>query len=81
VPWLERILAILFFFVGLPTLVFFFVRALQRDKTEIERLKIQKEVLELEIKKEEARSKSLEEENRKYDRIIDETEKGETKDP
>ncbi|MEI6873992.1 MAG: hypothetical protein WCL50_02560 [Spirochaetota bacterium] len=68
---LERILLYIFFFVGLPTLAFFFIRTLQRDKSSVERLKYQKEVLELEVKKEEARAKSLAEENRKYDRIIE----------
>ena len=72
---LERILAYLFFGVGLPTLAFFFVRRLMRDRTEVDRLKYQKDVLELEIKKEEARTRTLEEENRKYDRIIQDAEK------
>jgi hypothetical protein len=72
---LERILLYLFVFIGLPTVVFFFVRTIQRDKSEVERLKYQKEVLELEIRKEEARAKSLGEENRKYDRLIADAEK------
>lgn len=73
---LERILLYLLMFIGLPAVVFFFVRAIQRDKTEVERLKARKEVLELEVKAEEARAKALAEENRKYDRIIGESEKG-----
>ena len=72
---LERLILYLLFFIGLPTLVFFFVRAIQRDKTEVDRLKARKEVLELEAKVEEARAKALFEENRKYDRIIEEESK------
>jgi len=73
---LERLILYLLLFIGLPTVVFFFVRAIQRDKSEVERLKARKEVLELEAKVEEARAKSLAEENRKYDRIIEEADKG-----
>jgi hypothetical protein len=72
---LERLILYLLMFIGLPTLVFFFVRTLQRDKSEVDRLKARKEVLELEARVEEARAKALAEENRKYDRIIEDAEK------
>lgn len=75
-PILERIFLYLLMFIGLPGVVFFFVRAIQRDKSEVERLKARKDVLELEVRKEEARAKALEEENRKYDRVIREAESG-----
>ncbi|HUX36835.1 MAG TPA: hypothetical protein VMV44_02915 [Rectinemataceae bacterium] len=71
-PVLERIFLYLLMFIGLPGVVFFFVRAIQRDKTEVDRLKARKDVLELEVRKEEAKAKALEAENRKYDRIIEE---------
>ncbi len=71
-PALERIFLYLLMFIGLPGVVFFFVRAIQRDKSEVDRLKARKDVLELEVRREEARAKALEAENRKYDRIIEE---------
>ena len=78
---LERLILYLLIFIGLPSLVFFFVRSIQRDKSEVDRLKARKEVLELEAKVEEARAKALAEENRKYDRIIAEAEdQGQSKD-
>ena len=75
---LERIFLYLLVFIGLPAVVFFFVRAIQRDKNEVERMKASKELLELEVRKEEARAKSLAEENRKYDRLIEEASKEES---
>ncbi|MEI6385587.1 MAG: hypothetical protein WCQ50_03060 [Spirochaetota bacterium] len=81
-PLLERIVGNLFFFVGLPAVVFFFVRLILRDKTEVERLKAKKELLEAEVKMQDARARTLAEENRKYDHIIAESEKGqESKEP
>jgi hypothetical protein len=77
-PLLERIVGSLFFFVGLPAVVFFFVRLILRDKTEVERLKAKKELLEAEAKMQDAKARTLAEENRKYDRIIAESEKGRT---
>ena len=74
-PILERIFASLLFFVGLPAVVFFFVRVILRDKTEVERIKAKRELLEVEVRMEEARAKSLAEENRKYDRIIAESDR------
>jgi len=72
---LERIIFYLLFFIGMPAVIFFFVRAIQRDKGEVERLKARKEVLELELRHEEARAKTLAEENRKYDHLIADAEK------
>jgi hypothetical protein len=71
---LERIILYLFMFVGLPAVVFFFVRAIQRDKTEVERTRATKELREAEARADEARARLLAEENRKYDRLIAEEE-------
>ena len=46
------------------------VRGIKENK--IKELELQKEVLELELKNQEAKIKLLEEENKKYDRIINE---------
>lgn len=76
-PILERILAYLLLFIGLPGVVFFFVRAILRDKTEVERLKAKRDLAEAEARADEAKAKALAEENRKYDRLIEASEKGE----
>jgi cell shape-determining protein MreC len=47
-----------------------FKNASDKRKKEIEKMKYQKEILELEIKKEETQVRLLEEENKKLDKII-----------
>jgi hypothetical protein len=63
-------IAILSLFVGLPGIVFHFIYKSKKNK--IEMIKLQKELLEREIEKEKIQLKVLEEENRKYDKIIHE---------
>jgi hypothetical protein len=65
---LTGIIAILSLFVGLPAILlsFLYHSKKNRDKLQIEKLKYQKELMELEVKK-------LEAENRKYDNIINES--------
>jgi hypothetical protein len=65
-------IAILSLFVGLPAIVLAFVNKNIKIKreSEIEKLKYQKEILELEIEKENKHIKLLEEENKKLDKII-----------
>jgi cell shape-determining protein MreC len=67
-------IAIVSVFVGLPAIVFAFIYKNTRNKREkeIEKLKYQKELLELEIEKENRQIKLLEEENKKLDRMINE---------
>ncbi|MDR2343862.1 MAG: hypothetical protein LBD86_04950 [Spirochaetaceae bacterium] len=55
-------------FVGLPAIVLNFIN--KSEKNRIEKLRLQKELLEAEIEKEKVHIKLLEEENRKYDKII-----------
>jgi cell shape-determining protein MreC len=64
--------AIVSLFVGLPAIVFTFIHKNIKNKREkeIEILKYQKEILELEIEKENKQIKLLEEENKKLDKII-----------
>jgi hypothetical protein len=64
--------AILSLFVGLPAIILTFIRKNIKNKREheIEKLKYQKEILELEIEKENKHIKLLEEENKKLDKII-----------
>jgi hypothetical protein len=61
---------IMFFFVA-PALTFGFVGYTKRLKADVEKKRYQKEILELEIRKEELHLKMLEEENKKYDRMIE----------
>jgi hypothetical protein len=56
--------------VGLPAIVLHFIYKSKKNKTEM--IKQQKELLEIEIEKEKIQLKLLEEENRKYDKIINE---------
>jgi hypothetical protein len=62
-------IAILSVFVGLPGIVFHFIYKSKKNKTEM--IKQQKELLEIEIEKEKIHLRLLEEENRKYDKIIE----------
>jgi hypothetical protein len=62
--------AILSLFVGLPGIVFHFVYKSKKNKTEM--IKQQKELLEVELEKAKIQLRLLEEENRKYDKIISE---------
>jgi hypothetical protein len=65
-------IAILSIFVGLPAiaLTFAYRNVKNKREKEVEKLKYQKELLELEIAKEDKQIKLLEEENKKLDKII-----------
>jgi Na+-translocating ferredoxin:NAD+ oxidoreductase RnfG subunit len=67
---MEAIVAILSLFVIAPGIVFLFVYKNQKNKIELKKLEQQKEILKLEIEKQNNHIKLLEEENKKYDRII-----------
>jgi|RifOxyC2_1024027.scaffolds.fasta_scaffold119029_1 hypothetical protein len=60
---------IMFFFVA-PALTFGFISYIKKIKADVEKKKYQKEILELEIRKEEIHLKMIEEENKKYDKMI-----------
>jgi len=55
-----------------PVLTFGFLLINKKYRTDIEKLKLKKEMLELELKKDEIHMKLIEAENRKLDRIIEE---------
>ncbi|MDR0377857.1 MAG: hypothetical protein LBH70_08700 [Spirochaetaceae bacterium] len=71
-PIITGSIAILSLFVGLPAILFTFVYKNIKNKREkqIEKLKYQKEILELEIEKENKQIRLLEEENKNLDKII-----------
>ena len=54
-----------------PTIVLGFVLLTKREKNALELMKYKKEIIELEVEKEKLRIKSLEEENKKYDKLIE----------
>ena len=56
-------------FVGLPAVVLNFIN--KSEKNKIEKMKAQKELIEAETEKEKIHLKLLEEENRKYDKLLD----------
>jgi cell division protein FtsB len=70
---LEAIVGTISSLIILPGIIFLFVYHSKKQKLEVEKLKYQKEILELEIEKENTKIKSLEEENKKLDKIINET--------
>lgn len=57
-------------FIAAPAIIFTFIHLNRRSRLEVDKLRYRKEILELEIAKEEAHTRSLIEENRKYDRLI-----------
>ena len=65
-------IAIISLFVGLPVIVLSFIYKNGKNKREkeIEKIKYQKEVLELEVKKQNNQMKIFEEENKKLDTLI-----------
>jgi hypothetical protein len=66
------ILAIIGIFIVLPRTILSFVSKnnTQKRQTELEKLKYQKQILELELEKQRNAIRLLEEENKKYDNII-----------
>lgn len=65
------IIAILSSLLGIPLIVFGFIYLNMKGKRTVELERIRKEMLELEIEREKLKLKMVEEENIKYDRIID----------
>jgi len=56
--------------ISLTGIVFLFVSKIVKESLEVSKLKTQKEILELEIKKQNNQIRLLEEEGKKYDKII-----------
>ena len=64
------IIAIISTFVIAPAIVFGFIYKVTKNKHDIKELQYKKEILELELEKQNNQIKLLEEENKKYDKII-----------
>ena len=60
-------------FIGAPAIVFGFLYLMKKQKNDMIKLTYQKEMAELDLEKEKARLLLLAEENRKYDRMIDQS--------
>jgi len=58
--------------LGLIGIIFHFVGKMVKGHNELSKLKIQKKILELEIEKQNGQIKLLEEESKKYDKILNE---------
>jgi hypothetical protein len=67
---MEDIIAILCVFIGFPVILFGFIYKNRKNKTDLLKTEEQKNILELELEKERTHLKILEEENKKYDTII-----------
>jgi hypothetical protein len=65
------IISILCVFVGAPAIVFGFILMNMRGKREIEKLRLQKDILALDVERERTKLLAMEAEGRKYDRIIE----------
>ena len=64
------IVAIISTLVIAPAILFSFVYKITKNKNELKKMQYQKEILELEVEKQNNQIKILEEENKKLDRII-----------
>jgi hypothetical protein len=69
-PMYIPILGIVSSLFVLPVTVFGFILIIRKQKTDIQKLEIKKEMMELEVQKVKISLELLEAENRKYDRII-----------
>jgi hypothetical protein len=67
---LIAIISVICVFIGLPGIVFSFIHHHQKNKLEIKKMEYNQKTLELEIEKQNNQIKILEEENKKYDKII-----------
>jgi len=56
-----------------PALTFGFIVLIRKQKSDVDKLRLKKEIMEIELHKEELHMKSLIEENRKYDRLLENT--------
>lgn len=70
-PMAIPILGIIFSLFVLPVTVFGFILVIRKQKMDIQKLEVKRDMLELELQKEKVSLKMLEEENKKYDRIIE----------
>jgi len=67
---LVAIVAIISLFGIAPAIIFSFIYKITKNKHELKKMQYQKEILELEVEKQNNQIKLFEEENRKLDRVI-----------
>ena len=67
---ITAIIAIISTLVVAPGILFSFIYKITKDKHELKKMQYQKEILELEVEKQNNQIKILEEENKKLDQII-----------
>ena len=67
IPYFGMIMSLLV----LPGLTFGFIIMIKKIKADVDKLKYRKEILELEVKKEEIKIRLMQEENKKYDKMIE----------
>jgi hypothetical protein len=65
------ILGIISSLIITPAIVFGFIFLMRKAKTDVEKLKYQKEIIQLEMQKEELHLKTILEENKKYDKLLE----------
>jgi len=68
---MTAVTALVSIFIISPIIVFGFILLAKRGKNTVEIMRMKRDIAEIELKKEEAKARTLVEENRKYDRIID----------
>jgi hypothetical protein len=57
-------------FIAAPLIVFGFILFMRKSKNRLEEMKLKRDILQLEMAKEQLHLETMREENRKYDRII-----------
>jgi hypothetical protein len=69
------VISVISLFIIAPIISFSFILLIKKNKKDIEIMKLKKEMMDIELQKERIHLQLLEEENRKYDRIIDDRSK------
>lgn len=69
---MEGALAIVSIFIFMPSLIFGFIYLSKRAKYRVEELRIQKEMLALDVRKKELAIYEMQEESKRLDRVLDE---------
>jgi hypothetical protein len=65
------IISVLCVFIGAPLIIFGFIYLNKRNRHNAEIMKYKRDMMEIELEKDQVKLRLIEEENRKYDRIID----------
>lgn len=57
--------------IVLPSITFTFIYFLRKNRADVDKLRYEKEILELELKRDQLKLLRIAEENKKYDRLIE----------